>query len=67
MTTIITTISELELKVKELKQIKIDAENWQTYYLDEKTSEKWVKDYPNSSYHGGGAPTLTMIKKFPWE
>ena len=30
-------------------------------------SEKWILEYPNSEYHGGGAPQLRLIQKFPWE
>lgn len=67
MADIIKDAIEMELKIKELKKVKIDGENWVTYYIDEKTSEKWIKEYPNSSYHGGGAPTLTKIEKFPWD
>jgi hypothetical protein len=58
---------ELEAKEKQLKKIKTDSENWLIYYLDEKSLDRWVKEYPNSSHHGGGAPQLRKIEKFPWE
>jgi urate oxidase len=67
MSEFINTIPEIDSKIKELELIKTDDGGWVTYYIDEKTSEKWIKDYPNSSYHGGGVPTLTKVEKFPWE
>ncbi len=54
-------------KLSSLIKIKVDGENWLVYYLDEKLNEKWIKEYPNSGYHGGGAPRLRLISKFPWE
>ena len=59
--------NEMELKIDQLKEIKVDSENWLIYYIGENIQEKWVKEYPNSEYHGGGAPQLRMIDKFPWE
>jgi len=35
-------------------------------YIDE-NSEKWILEYPNSEYHGGGTAQLRSIEKFPWE
>jgi hypothetical protein len=29
-----------------VKAMKVDAEKWETEYLDEKTGEKWILDYP---------------------
>jgi hypothetical protein len=58
---------ELEVKEAQLKFVQSDETRWLRYYIDEETLEKWVKDYPDSSYHGGGAPILKRIEKFPWE
>jgi hypothetical protein len=58
---------ELELKEAQLKKIETDSINWLVYFLDEITNEKWVKEYPQSEYHGGGAPQLRLIDKYPWE
>jgi hypothetical protein len=44
-----------------LREIKVDAEKWETEYLDEKTGEKWILDYPESELHGGGSPRLRKI------
>jgi hypothetical protein len=41
-----------------LKEMKVDAEKWETEYLDEKTGEIWILDYPESELHGGGSPRL---------
>ena len=57
---------ELEKKLEDLVE-KGGDENWNIYYLDEKNQEKWVKEYPNSEYHGGGIPQLRKIEKFPWD
>ncbi|MBC7873666.1 MAG: hypothetical protein H7Y01_06710 [Ferruginibacter sp.] len=54
-------------KIKTLKQIKIDGENWLIYYVDEINGDKWVKEYPESEYHGGGPAQLKLVEKFPWE
>jgi hypothetical protein len=58
---------ELYAKLEVLTKVKADGENWKIYYLDESTNEKWVIEYPNSEYHGGGAPQLRLIDKFPFE
>jgi hypothetical protein len=63
----IDDLNELYKKLENLKEIKIDAVNWVTYYVDESNGEKWVKEYPHSEYHGGGAPRLRSVDKFPWE
>ena len=57
----------LEAKEGRLKFLQSGETGWIRYYLDEDTLEKWVKEYPNSSYHGGGNPVLKKIDKFPWE
>ena len=58
---------ELYKKVETLKKVKVDGNNWLIYFLDESNNQKWVQEYPNSEYHGGGAPQLRLIEKFPWE
>ena len=57
----------LDNKVETLRQVKVDSINWLVFYLDTMTNEKWVKEYPHSEMHGGGAPILKQIEKFPWE
>jgi hypothetical protein len=54
-------------KIATLKVESIDKENWLVFYLDIDTGEKWVKEYPDSSAHGGRPPKLRYIKNFPWE
>jgi hypothetical protein len=58
---------DVESKEIQLKKVKTDSIKWLVYFLDEKTLEKWVKEYPDSEYHGGGSPQLRLIEKFPWE
>jgi immunity protein 27 of polymorphic toxin system len=67
MNKIIEGGEEFYRKIETLKEVKIDALNWVSYYVDESSGEKWAKEYPHSEYHGGGAPQLRSIEKFPWE
>lgn len=57
------TGSELYEKQKSLIEVGGD-EDWKIFYLDPEGG-KWVKSFPNSSYHGGGAPMLTRVDQFP--
>jgi hypothetical protein len=59
--------SEMDFKLNLLKEIKVDTVNWLTYYIDGDSLENWVKEYHHSEYHGGGAPQLKKLDKFPWE
>jgi hypothetical protein len=61
------TGKELYDKIDQLTLVKTDRINWAIYYLDKISFEKWVQEYPNSEMHGGGAPQLRKIEKFPWE
>ncbi len=58
---------EMLKKIQTLKKIKADGENWRIYYVDEVNGDKWVEEYPESAYHGGGPAQLKLIEKFPWE
>jgi hypothetical protein len=46
---------------KRLKNLKTNPDTWEVEYVDEDTGEKWLMDYPNSEYHGGGSPRLRKI------
>ena len=50
-----------------LQIIKVDADNYITYFLDERTGSKWIEEYLFPEMHGGGPPQLRLIEKFPWE
>lgn len=67
MKNIVLKGDELNEKKSSLKKVEIDKVNWKIYFLDEKTNEKWVEEYPYSEMHGGGPSELRQIKKFPWE
>ena len=41
-----------------LKQVRIDAEKWETEFVHVETGEVWILDYPASAQHGGGSPRL---------
>ena len=51
---------------KILLKIGTDETGWLVYFVD-RDSNRWVEEYPNSEYHGGGNPQLRLIEKFPWE
>ncbi|MDX2049439.1 MAG: hypothetical protein SFU87_21815 [Chitinophagaceae bacterium] len=55
------------LKRDSLKEIQTDCINWVTYFVDEKTGEKWIEEYIYPEMQGSGPPQLRLIKKFPWE
>ena len=57
----------LEEKLQNLKKIRVDDENWETYYLNESTDEKWVIEFPYAYLQEGGPPQLRLLEKFPWE
>lgn len=59
--------AEFYVKKESLKEIKVDKGNWNAYYIDEKTSEKWIEEYLNPEMQAGGPPQLRLIDKFPWE
>lgn len=52
-------------KIKTLKQVKYFPARWITFYLDERTGEKWVHDRPDSELQGGGLGRLTLVENFP--
>jgi len=58
---------EFYKKRDQLKKLQTDKVNWNIYYIDETTGEKWIQEYPDSELHGGGAPQLRNVAKFPWE
>lgn len=65
MQTIIITGKKFYEKREQLKLVK--QLNWENYYVDELTNEKWIEEFPHSEAHGGGQPQLRLIDKFPWE
>jgi len=59
--------SDFYTKKESLKQVKVDNVNWNVYYIDEKTNEKWIEEYLYPEMQAGGPPQLRLIEKFPWE
>ena len=64
---IIQDSMQMQLIEKDLSQVRVDSENWLIYFINKETAEKWIKEYLNSGYHGGGTAQLRKIEKFPWE
>ena len=50
-------------KAEGLKEISVDNVNWTVLLVDDATDEEWIMDYPESEYHGGGPPRLTLIEE----
>jgi hypothetical protein len=57
----------MDAKLNKLRKVKTDNHKWLIYYIDEANNQKWVKEYPESEYHGGGLPQLRELPRFPWE
>jgi hypothetical protein len=51
----------VEYAQQRLKKVRGDAEGWEIEYVDEKTGEKWLMDYPHAELQGGGSPRLRRV------
>lgn len=51
----------LEYAKTHLRQVHKDLEKWEIQYEDPQNGDKWLLDYPNSEYHGGGSPRLRKL------
>ena len=49
-------------KTQHLTKIALNADTWETTFRDEASGEIWLMDYPESGYHGGGSPRLTLVE-----
>lgn len=58
---------DLYKKRDTLKKVFTDKEKWLVFYIDEKSGEKWVEEFPYAEMHGGGPPLLRLINEFPWD
>jgi len=65
--TIIESGLVMDEKLTTLKKIKVDMDNWEVFYLDEVSGEKWVREFPFAYMQAGGPPQLRLLDKFPWE
>ena len=45
-----------------LKKVHANPVTWEVEYEDVQTGERWIMDYPNSEYHGGGSPRLRKLR-----
>lgn len=50
-------------KLESFEKIKVDVDNWKTYYFDPVTGLYWILEYLSSELQGGGEPTLIQIDK----
>jgi hypothetical protein len=44
-----------------LQKVKSNSETWEIEYVCPVSLKKWLLDYPQSEYHGGGPPRLRII------
>lgn len=44
-----------------LNELRVDGRLWQIEYMCPETAVRWLMDYPNGEYHGGGPPRLRKI------
>jgi len=51
----------IEYAENHLKKIRVDGENWQVLFECPLTGIQWLKDFPDSGFHGGGSPRLRKI------
>lgn len=56
---------DAEEKTATLRKVKVDDENWRTYYTDDETGDNYVKVYLESHLHGGGPSRLIKIGEIP--
>jgi hypothetical protein len=45
-----------------LVEVEADSTQWKIEYVCPKTDQKFIMEYPQSEYHGGGPPLLRKIK-----
>lgn len=41
-----------------LRKTRVNADTWETEYINDSTGERWILDYPEAELHGGGSPRL---------
>jgi hypothetical protein len=44
-----------------LRKVSSNPDTWEVEYVDDSTGERWLMDYPESEYHGGGSPRLRKL------
>ena len=51
----------IEYADRHLRKVRTDPQTWTVEYEDPATGERWIMDYPDSGYHGGGSPRLRRV------
>ncbi|QOF72005.1 hypothetical protein IG197_02625 [Aminobacter sp. SR38] len=49
-------------RTRRLRLLKTDPENWTNEYVDDKSGDVWLLDYPDPETHGGGPPRIRKIR-----
>jgi hypothetical protein len=52
----------LEYAETHLREVQNDPVNWETEFVDPRSGERWMLDYPQAERHGGGSPRLRRIE-----
>jgi len=53
--------NEAERFAKRLKQVRVDKLRWEVEFIDPKSGETWIMDYPSGAAQGGGPPRLRKV------
>lgn len=48
-----------------LRQVRVDAANWEIEYVCPITGHRWIEDFPMSYAHGGGPSRLRRVTDQP--
>jgi Immunity protein 27 len=51
----------VEYAQQRLKEVRVDPDKWEVEYVDERTGDKWLMDYPHAELQGGGSPRLRRV------
>lgn len=57
----------MDQKIARLKSLGTNAKRRETYYIDEESGEKWVKEYSASEMPSSGSAQLRKVFEFPFE
>lgn len=50
-----------EYATEHLQRLSADYETWAVTYACPTTGRRWLLDYPQSEFHGGGPPRLRQL------
>ena len=57
----------MDHKIATLKSLGTNFKRRETYYVDEESGEKWIKEYSPSEMPGPGSAQLRRVSEFPFD